>query len=80
LSNKEKILEEARKELFVTESCVFRTFNTEDGKKSLELLRTMFSNRTSIVPGDPYATHAREGAREVILYIEEILENANSRD
>jgi len=46
-------------------------FSTPNGKKVLEDLKDTFCERTSIVPGDPYMTHANEGAREVVLYITE---------
>ena len=74
-SKKEKI-EIAKKQILADRACIFRIFQTGDGQKSLEILRTNFKDRSSIVPGDPYATHAREGAREVILFIEEILNDA----
>ena len=48
-----------------------RLFATAEGKEVLADLEEQFMNRTSIVPGDPYATHANEGAREVILFIRE---------
>lgn len=50
-------------------------FNSSDGEIVLGDLIEQFSSRSSIVPGDPYGTHAREGAREVILYIHDILED-----
>ena len=76
LSVKEQKIADARKDILADRACIFRMFQTEDGQKSLEILRANFSERTSVVPGDPYMTHAREGAREVILFIEEILRDA----
>lgn len=46
-------------------------FSTPDGIAVLDHMRELFGNRTSIVPGDSYMTHAREGAREVVLHIEQ---------
>ena len=53
-----------------------QVFSSGDGKKVLDDLVRRFENRTSIIPGDPYATHAREGAREVILFIKHRMEGA----
>lgn len=55
----------------------FNLFNTPDGKVVLDELKEQFVDRTSIVPGDPYATHANEGAREVILFINQMMEISN---
>ena len=56
---------------------VAAAFSTPDGKKAMKLLEELFCNRSSIVRGDPYQTHANEGAREVILTIKEIINHAN---
>ncbi len=53
-----------------------RLFATMHGQIVMKDLMENFYRRSSICPGDPYQTHANEGAREVILYIEEKL-NAN---
>jgi hypothetical protein len=52
-------------------------FQTTDGKVAMGLLEELFYNGSSIVPGDPYQTHANEGAREVIITIKEIIRHAN---
>ncbi len=54
------------------------TFSSPDGKKVLKDLEDRFMMRSSIVPGDPYATHAKEGAREVVLYILSRLKGARN--
>ena len=43
-------------------------FGTGVGKTILADLEAQFGG-SPIVPGDPYATHARAGAQEVMLYI-----------
>lgn len=48
------------------------------GQSVLKDLRRQFTERSSIVPGDPYQTHAREGAREVVLYIESMIEEGGN--
>ncbi len=49
---------------------IYKTcFSTPDGEKVLKDLGERFMMKSSIVPGDPYATHAREGAREVVIFI-----------
>jgi len=53
-----------------------RTFDTPDGQIVLDHLVTTFAQRSSIVPGDPYATHAREGGREVVLLIQSKIRSA----
>lgn len=53
-----------------------KLFATPDGETVLADLKETFNDRSSIVMGDPYQTHAREGAREVYLYILEMLETA----
>ena len=55
-----------------------RTFASSEGQEVLTDLRERFYERTSVVPGDPYATHAREGAREVVLYILDRIKRAES--
>jgi len=52
-------------------SCMKRVMGTADGLEMMRLLEDTFFNQSSIVPGDPYATHAREGAREVVIFIRE---------
>ena len=46
-----------------------------EGEYLMGHLAELFEKRSSIVPGDPYATHAREGAREVVLYLRDIIED-----
>lgn len=55
-----------------------QVFNSSDGEVVIKDLMEQFMMRSSIVPGDPYVTHAKEGAREVILYIHDILEDYNN--
>jgi len=76
LTVNEQKREDAKKQIMADRGCIFRIFQSDDGRKALEILQDNFSKRTSVVPGDPYMTHAREGAREVVLFIEEILEDA----
>lgn len=49
-----------------------RLFNTVDGQEVMKILEREFYDSSSIVPGDPYATHARCGSREVIIFIKMI--------
>jgi len=53
---------------------LYKTVFKGAGKEIFEDLEKTFSDRSSIVPGDPYATHAREGSREVVLYIKNMME------
>jgi hypothetical protein len=48
-------------------------FASDAGRRVLNDLRVAFYDRTSFVPGDPYATHVFEGERAVILRILTIL-------
>ena len=66
-----------RKEVLYKMGCLKTIFSTPDGKKALELLEETFFNNSSIVPGDSYATHAREGAREVVIFIRENIKDGN---
>lgn len=66
-------IEKLRKEELKIVNAIKQTFSTPNGQTTLKALREEFCDRSSIVPGDPYATHANEGAREVVLYIENIL-------
>ena len=56
------------------------TFTSPQGRKVLDQLRVRFSDRSSIVTGDPYATHANEGAREMFLYIEDMINAGEKHD
>lgn len=53
-----------------------KVFSTDSGKEVLSVLEEMFYEGTSIVPGDPYATHSREGAREVVIFIKQSIKGA----
>lgn len=66
--------EELKEEEIAAVMAYQRLFNSPDGEFVLNHLKSIFYDRTSIVPGDPYATHAKEGAREVILYIKQTIE------
>lgn len=56
---------------------MFRSaFSSPNGKQVLQDLVDRFYKVSSIVPGDSYATHAREGAREVVIYILDRIERA----
>lgn len=46
-----------------------------DAQAALKILREEFSERTSFVPGDPHATHFKEGERHVILFLEDMRES-----
>jgi hypothetical protein len=48
-------------------------FKTLDGQEVLKDLEDKFERRTSVVAGDPYATHVKEGERGVILYIKDLI-------
>ena len=72
--NRKELLE---KEINDGMSCMRRVMQTDDGKEMLNLLEETFFNQSSIVPGDPYGTHAREGAREVIIFIRENIKDGN---
>ena len=75
-----KPLEAARAEIAQNDHRFKVTFSTPDGEAVLADLIARFADRTSIVPGDPYATHAREGAREVVLYILKRMRNSHGLD
>lgn len=70
-----KPIEQARAEIAQGDHRYKATFATPDGQAVLADLVARFSSRSSIVPNDPYATHAREGAREVVLYIQKRIAN-----
>lgn len=58
---------------------IFRScFSTQDGEKVLKDLGERFMMQSSIVPGDPYMTHAKEGAREVVIYIMKRIQGAQN--
>jgi hypothetical protein len=69
-------LEQARAAIAQGDHRYKATFATPDGQAVLADLEARFMDRSSIVPGDPYATHAREGAREVVLYIQKRMRGA----
>ena len=70
-SNNKSSVEELKETALSNRRKYSKLFSTAAGKEVLADLEDKFMNRTSIVPNDPYATHAREGAREVILFIHE---------
>lgn len=56
----------------------YKLFTSPDGEDVLKDLMQQFYDRSSIVPGDPHMTHALEGAREVVLYIKQMMEEAEN--
>jgi hypothetical protein len=70
--------EQVRRQVAQGDVLYKQVFDTPDGKKVLADLVARFEDRTSIVPGDPYATHAKEGAREVILFIKHRMKGASN--
>jgi hypothetical protein len=51
-------------------------FSTPSGQIVLADLRKSFASRRSFVEGDPYSTAFREGQRDVLLAIEDLLSRA----
>lgn len=56
------------------------TFTSPQGAPVWAQLKARFSDRSSMVPGDPYATAANEGAREVCLYIQDMIDAGDKDD
>jgi len=53
-----------------------QTFGTEQGLKVLEYLQLRcFKYQSTFIPNDPYGTHVNEGARRILLTIEELMSN-----
>lgn len=75
--NKRKTPEEVKREQLRLAADYKRLEQSLFGQNVLRDLRRQFAERSSIVPGDPYQTHAREGAREVVLYIDSMIEEAS---
>ncbi len=71
--------EEVRRNIEQGDTLYAQCFSTPDGKKVLKDLRERFVTRSSIVPGDPYMTYAKEGAREVVMYILKRMESSDER-
>lgn len=66
---KKPTAEEIRRRVAQGDHIYQSCFSTADGEKVLKDLTDRFMMHSSIVPGDAYATHAREGGREVVLFI-----------
>jgi len=71
-SNK-KSPEDVKRELSKLTVDFASCFGTPQGKKVLEHLTEQFEARSSVVPGDSYATHMKEGERYVVLYIKDLI-------
>ncbi len=51
-----------------------QTFGSDTGNKVLQHLQAIcYKYKTTFISGDPYATHINEGARQVLLTIEELM-------
>ena len=72
-----KTVDDLVKEYTSQTDAMRRMFQTSDGQQTMAFLEELFCDRSSIVQGDPYQTHANEGAREVILTMKEIIKNAD---
>lgn len=55
------------------QNIITNTFKTHNGKKLLEFFDEEYSNRDSVVKGDPYMTHYNEGQRSVVNLIKEYM-------
>lgn len=78
--SRKKSVEELKEDQIRRIHLYSKLFSTPDGKEVLVDLKKEFYDRTSIVGGDPYATHAMEGAREVILFILQNMEISKEID
>ena len=74
-----KPIDQARADIAKGDYFYAEVFAGTSGEAVLNDLIARFVNRTSIVPGDPYMTHAKEGAREVVLYIQQRIRKAHER-
>lgn len=53
-----------------------QTFGTEAGQMVLKDLQARcFKYQSTVVPSDPFGTHTNDGARDVLLTIEELMSN-----
>jgi hypothetical protein len=57
-----------------------RTFSDGHGRNVLTDLCAQYEQRSSFVPGDPYATAFREGQRDVVLAIKAVLRTAEDKE
>ena len=57
-----------------------RTFSDGHGRNVLADLCAQYEQRSSFVPGDPYATAFREGQRDVVLAIKAVLATAADKE
>ena len=75
IDRQEKANREAAEAALVKETrrAYVTVFTSDAGRRVLNDLRVAFYDRSSFVPGDPYATHVFEGERAVILRILTIL-------
>lgn len=72
-SSQAQRLNEAREDLREVCAVYAGVFGDGRGAAVLADLSKQFGGSV-IVPGDPYATHARAGAQEVLLYIKMMIE------
>ena len=72
-----KTAEDIMKEFTAQSDAMRRMFLTADGKQAMALLEELFCQGSTIVPGDPFMTHANEGSRMVVLTLQEIIRNAD---
>lgn len=75
IERQERLNREAAEAALVKETrrAYVTVFTSDAGRRVLNDLRVAFYDRSSFVPGDPYATHVFEGERTVILRILTIL-------
>lgn len=61
--------ESAEEVLRAVADAAARLAESDDGKILLRYLREKVAERSTFVPGDPYATHLKEGMRVLYLHI-----------
>ena len=73
-------LNDRQKEILAIEQDYDFVFSTDAGKRVLEDMEKSFFRRISHTPGDPYTTAFKEGQRDVVKKIHEVIQRAHIPD
>jgi hypothetical protein len=69
----EETSEEYQERLRAVKQAFVNVFSSPDGKKVLEQLKKEFDPDTLHVEGDTHATYINLGRRDVVIFIEEVI-------
>lgn len=67
------ISDEVKRKLMIKAGLVHKVFSSPDGKQVFEFLKEQFDSGELFSPDNPNLTNYRLGARDVVVYIQQLI-------